>query len=209
MKNQTAPYEALVLGLGNILWADEGFGVRAVEAFHSTYRDRTDISVIDGGTMGPYLINDVMDAKRLLILDCCELKSEPGTLKVLRDDDIKIWSSTKISAHQTGMNDVLAKAWMMGYEPEAITVIGVQPEELEDYGGSLTDKVRAHLDEAVRLAAEELAKWGLPVEQRATGETVSALGAEPLSMRYYEAGRPSESDAYRKGDIRFMRHTEE
>ena len=33
--------EVLVLGLGNILWADEGFGVRAVEAFHAAYRDRT------------------------------------------------------------------------------------------------------------------------------------------------------------------------
>ena len=30
--------EALVLGIGNLLWADEGFGVRAVEALHAAYR---------------------------------------------------------------------------------------------------------------------------------------------------------------------------
>jgi len=197
-------HEVLVLGLGNILWADEGFGVRAVEAFHAAYRDRPDVEVLDGGTLGPYLINAVMDAKRLLILDCCELKAEPGTLRVLRDEEVKTWSSTKISAHQTGMNDVLAKAMLMGYEPEALTVIGVQPCELEDYGGSLTEKVRAHLADAVRLAAEELARWGCPVEHRDVDEKVASLSVDPLSMSAYENGRPSEAQAPRSGDVRFM-----
>ena len=27
----------LILGIGNILWADEGFGVRVVEAFNDKY----------------------------------------------------------------------------------------------------------------------------------------------------------------------------
>lgn len=197
-------YEALVLGLGNILWADEGFGVRAVEAFHATYQDRADVHVLDGGTLGAYLMNAVMESRRLLILDCCELKAEPGTLKVLRGDEIKTWSSTKISAHQTGMNDVLAKAMVMGYEPEKITVIGVQPCELEDYGGSLTPRVRAHLIEAVELAAQELAAWNLPVEKRPAGEKVTSLSFDSLGMTLYEENRPSEESAPREGDTRFM-----
>lgn len=197
-------HEALVLGLGNILWADEGFGVRAVEAFHEAYADRSDVEVLDGGTLGAYLINSVMDAKRLLILDCAELKAAPGTLRVLRDDEIRLWSSTKLSAHQTGMNDVLAKATLMGYEPEAITVIGVQPNELEDYGGSLTDVVRARVDEAVQLAADELKRWGLPVEKREAGEKATPLTMDALSVTAYESGRPSEEEAPREGDIRFM-----
>ena len=175
--------EVLVLGLGNILWADEGFGVRAVEAFHAAYRDRNDVDVMDGGTLGSYLMNAVMDAKRLLILDCCDLKEEPGTLRVLRDDDIRVWSSTKISAHQTGMNDVLAKAMLLGYEPEAITVIGVEPWS---------------------LAADELRRWGFPVQKREKGETVTDLGAGAVEQDVYESGRPSEEQAPRSGDVRFM-----
>lgn len=196
--------EVLVLGLGNILWADEGFGVRAVESFHATYRDRNDVDVMDGGTLGSYLMNAVMDAKRLLILDCCDLKEKPGTLRVLRDDDIRVWSSTKISAHQTGMNDVLAKAMLLGYEPEAITVIGVEPCDLEDYGGSLTEKVRARVPEAVQIAAEELCRWGFPVQKREKGEVVTDLGAGAVEQDVYENGRPSEEAAPRTGDVRFM-----
>ena len=196
--------EVLVLGLGNILWADEGFGVRAVESFHATYRDREEIEVMDGGTLGSYLINAVMEAKRLLILDCCELKAEPGTLRVLRDDEIRIWSSTKISAHQTGMNDVLAKAALLGYEPEAITVIGVEPCELEDYGGSLTEKVRARVPQAVQLAAQELDRWGVLGQLRVKGETVAEWAAGAREQDVYESGRPSEEAAPRTGDVRFF-----
>ena len=159
---------------------------------------------MDGGTLGSYLMNAVMDAKRLLILDCCDLKAKPGTLRVLRDDDIRVWSSTKISAHQTGMNDVLAKAMLLGYEPEAITVIGVEPCDLEDYGGSLTEKVRARVPEAVQIAAEELRRWGFPVQKREKGEVVTDLGAGAVEQDVYENGRPSEEAAPRTGDVRFM-----
>ena len=62
-------YEALVIGIGNILWADEGFGVRAVEAYHKKFSEDRRVRVIDGGTLGAYLINEVMDAKRVLIFD--------------------------------------------------------------------------------------------------------------------------------------------
>lgn len=46
--------EVLVLGIGNILWADEGFGPRCVEHFHRLYEDRPEVRVEDGGTLGFY-----------------------------------------------------------------------------------------------------------------------------------------------------------
>ena len=113
MNNSSCGTEVLVLGIGNLLWADEGFGVRAIEAFQHHFDDHPSLRLMDGGTLGHYLINEVMAANRILLFDCCDLKSEPGTLRLLRDDEIKIWSSTKISAHQTGMNDVLATAAIM------------------------------------------------------------------------------------------------
>ena len=41
-------FEVLVLGIGNILWADEGFGPRCVEHFHRLYEDRPEVRVEDG-----------------------------------------------------------------------------------------------------------------------------------------------------------------
>lgn len=200
-------YEVLVMGIGNILWADEGFGVRAVERYHEKFADDCRVRVIDGGTLGAYLINEVINARRLLIFDCCDLKAAPGTMRLLRGDEIKIWSATKISPHQTGMNDVLATAMLRGYEPEKLTVIGVQPKELEDYGGSLTETVKAAIEPAVDCAAKELADWGFVPKLRSPGSEVSTLGDETLEMSTYESERPDEEAACRTGDSRFFRRS--
>lgn len=200
-------YDVLVMGIGNILWADEGFGVRAVERYHEKFADDCRVRVIDGGTLGAYLINEVINARRLLIFDCCDLKAAPGTMRLLRGDEIKIWSATKISPHQTGMNDVLATAMLQGYEPEKLTVIGVQPKELEDYGGSLTETVKAAIEPAVDCAAKELADWGFVPKLRSPGSEVSTLGDETLEMSTYESERPDEEAACRTGDSRFFRRS--
>ena len=56
--------EALVLGIGNVLWADEGFGVRAVEALNAAYRFPAGVVLQDGGTLGLTLYEAVASARR-------------------------------------------------------------------------------------------------------------------------------------------------
>ena len=41
--------DVLVLGIGNVLWADEGFGVRAVEALHAGWTFPPEVRLMDGG----------------------------------------------------------------------------------------------------------------------------------------------------------------
>ena len=129
--------EVLVLGIGNLLWADEGFGVRAVEALHAAYEFPAGVTLQDGGTLGLMLYEPVARAKRVLVFDVIDFGLPPGTLRVLRDGDVPAWGRTKLSPHQTSFNDVLALAQMNGRTPGEIVAIGVQPVELNDFGGSL------------------------------------------------------------------------
>ena len=138
------------------------------------------------------------------MFDAVDYGLPPGTLKLLRDGEVPAWGRTKLSPHQTGFNDVLALAQLHGRAPEAITVIGVQPEELGDFGGSLRDSVRARLPEAVELAASELCAWGVPGLRRERGAPFEPLNATSLALDRYEAGRPSADDACRVGDARLL-----
>ena len=54
-------YKAVIMGVGNILWADEGFGNRAVEAFNKKWRTPENVQVIDGGTLGYFLQEFIED----------------------------------------------------------------------------------------------------------------------------------------------------
>lgn len=194
---------ALILGIGNILWADEGFGVRCVERFHQQFRTAPDVLVLDGGTLGAYLLNLIEQTDHLLIFDCVDFHREPGTLQVLRDEQIALWSSTKLSAHQDGLNDVLSIAALQGHLPPHICIVGAQPEQLQDYGGSLTPTLLACLEPAVALGVEQLRAWSIEPVRREPSETVQPLCALSLVQDVYEKQRPSQQEACRDGDIRF------
>jgi hydrogenase maturation protease len=197
--------EALALGIGNVLWADEGFGIRAVEALHAAYAFPDAVEVVDGGTLGLYLFELIASARRVLLFDAIDFGLLPGTLRVFRDGEVPAWGAVKMSPHQTGFNDVLALAALRGRGPEKITLVGVQPCELEDLGGSLTDAVRARVAEAVEIGARELAAWGFPGERRAADASYPPLNASPLALEDYEGNRPSAEDACRIGDPRVLR----
>lgn len=208
----TAPLPAtpaprvLVLGIGNLLWADEGFGVRAVEALHQRYATPDHVSIVDGGTQGLYLLDQVCSCSRLLVLDAIDFDLAPGALRVLRDDEVPVWADQVLSLHQASFQELLSLAHLRERFPERVTLIGVQPAVLDDLGGSLSPPVRARIDEAVALAVRELAAWGIEARpRRAPPDEV--LGAAALALQHYEGQRPSAAAACRMGDARFLRRS--
>ena len=197
-----------MLGLGNVLWADEGFGVRAVEALNAAYVFPAGVTAMDGGTQGLSLYGCVTSSRRVLVLDAIDFGLPPGTLRVLREDEVPAWAATRLSPHQVGFHDVLAAAQVNGVAPESVVVVGVQPVDLTDFGGSLREPVRARLAEAVECAARELAAWGFPGTPRPAGGPVPPLNAGALALDAYESGRPSEAEACRVGDLRVLARTQ-
>jgi hydrogenase maturation protease len=193
----------LVLGIGNILWADEGFGVRCVEELHRRWSFPDDVLVMDGGTQGLYLVHYVQAARRVIVFDAIDYGEQPGALKLVRGDEVpKFTGAKKMSLHQTGFQDVLSAAELLGGTLDDILLIGVQAQELEDYGGSLTDPVRAQMEPALAIACRQLADWGYPAVARRDAPAQLLHGG--IALDDYEAGRPSPDDACRVGDSRFF-----
>lgn len=186
-------FDTLVLGIGNVLYADEGFGIRTVEAFNAAYSFPPDVRVMDGGTQGIFLLPWVRSAKHLLIFDAVDFGMQPATLKLVRGDDVPCFmGAKKVSMHQAGFQEVLASADLTGSLPAELALVGVQPELLNDYGGSLTSGVRGRIDEAVELACEVLRDWGIEPRRREQPLSGSEqTGPTPLDMHDYEIGRPT------------------
>lgn len=197
------PERVLVLGIGNVLWADEGFGVRCVERMAETHALPANVRLLDGGTQGLYLLPFLEEADALIVFDAVDFGFTPGTLVTMRDEDVPAFmGAKKMSLHQTGFQDVIATAQLMGYCPRRMTLIGCQPVELEDYGGSLRPAVAEQIDHAIAEAVRELRAWGIEV---AKGATESNDLVDPsLARDVYERGRPSEDEACRIGDHRFF-----
>ncbi|RQH07068.1 HyaD/HybD family hydrogenase maturation endopeptidase [Paraburkholderia dinghuensis] len=201
----------VVLGIGNVLWADEGFGVRAVERLNALWRWPDNVELVDGGTQGLALLPFVESADRLIVLDAVDFGLEPGTLDVREGDAVPAClNARKMSLHQAGFSDVLACAQLKGHYPAELVLIGVQPVELDDFGGSLRPAVRAQIEPAVAVACEWLRRWGaLPIARDETDAPAAPLNASGLSLSRYEDERPSEQRANRQGDTRFWHPPEQ
>ncbi|MBD3787689.1 MAG: HyaD/HybD family hydrogenase maturation endopeptidase [Sphingomonadales bacterium] len=199
----TRPERVLILGIGNVLWADEGFGVRCVEEMAETCALPDGVSLLDGGTQGLYLLPFLEEADALIVFDAIDFGYAPGTLKVLRDEDVPAFmGAKKMSLHQTGFQDVIATAQFLGRCPERLTLIGCQPVELEDYGGGLRPAVDAQIAPAIAEAVAELARWGIAVTPGRTA--AEDLADQAIRRGAYEQGRPPADTACRIGDARFF-----
>jgi hydrogenase maturation protease len=144
----------------------------------------------------------------VLVFDAIDFGLEPGSLRVLRGREVPAWAGTKMSLHQQSFQELLAIADLQGRFPPKLTLIGVQPERLADFGGSLSECVRERLPLAVELAALELAGWGFAAQPRC-GAAPERLNAEALALPAYESGRPPETEACRVGDARFLNRRHE
>ncbi|MEW5738957.1 MAG: HyaD/HybD family hydrogenase maturation endopeptidase [Myxococcota bacterium] len=195
---------ALVMGIGNLLWADEGFGLRCLEALHQRFDAPAGVELLDGGTQGMYLVNAVADAERLLVFDAIDYGLAPGTLKLVRDDEVPRFAGVrKMSLHQTTFQEVLLAAAMLGKSPAKVTLVGVQLCAMDDFGGPLSPPVAAALESAVEAGVKELAAWGFPLARR-TSPAPQPVFAHALERSRYEAERPGPDVVCREGDARFL-----
>lgn len=163
----TVPAPVLVLGMGNILLEDEGLGVRALEILQERYLIPDGVELLDGGTTGMGLLDDIMSREHLLVLDAVQTGDPPGTMVRMTDDQVPVYFGLRITPHQLGLADVLATLQLTGEQPGSVTVLGLVPESLE-LALELSPGINARMGTLVESAVEELEKLGFKLAAKAT-----------------------------------------
>ncbi len=147
-----------VVGLGNLLFGDEGFGVECVRSLESVAQWPSSVNFVDGGTQGIYLLDYFESCDALLVFDSIiPVEFEPKVY-LYRDEELPAFIHRKMSAHQMGLSELLGVARLHDRVPGSIVLIGAPPHSL-DLGSGLSDLMRRHLAEAVCLGREVLDGW--------------------------------------------------
>lgn len=150
----------LVLGVGNILLRDEGLGVRAIEELERAYTFAPGVELVDGGTCGLELLDNLKGRDLLLIIDAMRNGGPPGSVYRLSDREVPAHFHTRITPHQLGISDLLATLGLMEALPARLVLFGVEPADLST-GLGLSAPVAQALDRVVAAVAAELADYGL------------------------------------------------
>lgn len=150
---------AVVLGVGNTIRADEGIGVRVVEALERDYQLPEEVVAIDGGTSSMEMLEDLSHLDFLVVVDAIVDGKPPGTLIKLAGDAVPVFFRRNLSPHGIGLSDVLAALEFLGAEPRETVILGVQPLSL-DLATELTPTIAACVLPLVTQVVAELSARG-------------------------------------------------
>ena len=149
--------DTLVLGLGNLVHADDGAGVHAIQNLTTDPRVPPGIVLLDGGTLGLGLINHISGVRRLLVIDAIDAARPPGT--VLRFEGKALQGLPgKASVHSLGFADLMIALQLLGETPPELVVLGVQPHSVE-WGAELTQPVALALPRLIDIVIAQLDSW--------------------------------------------------
>jgi len=151
-----------VLGVGNILMQDEGFGVRVVEKLLAQYSFPENVQVLDGGTLGMELLRFLVGTDRLILVDAVNGNLPPGSLYQFNHDEVKAYFKEKVSMHELGIQDVLAVIEVLEKPAKEIKILGVQPLTV-DIGLELTPIVTVAVESIVQKVLSVLQEWQIEV----------------------------------------------
>lgn len=153
----------LILGIGNTLLADEGVGVRAMEALRERMKragTADSIEFLDGGTLSFTLAVPIAECDALVVFDAAMVDGPPGSVDRFEGEamDRFLGENRKASVHEVGLLDLMAITRLTGHWPRRRALIGVHPEKV-DWGEALTPTVAAAVERMCALAEELIAEW--------------------------------------------------
>ena len=181
----------LILGIGNILFGDEGIGVHMINYLEEKYNFKGphQVDLIDGGTLAQRLIPIIVEYDKVFIFDCVDVdEGNIGDVYFFDFLDVPECVTWQGSAHEVEMLQTLEMIYMMGDLPET-KIIGVVPYVIgEDTTFSLTDEVVKASKLMEKILIDNLKKLGVEVEVK--NEDVDIRKIAKVS---YKRGVPEES----------------
>ena len=154
----------LIVGVGNILFSDEGLGVRALEYLEKHYHIPKELTLLDGGTMGLTLVDCLADARKVIIVDAIRGGNPPGFVYSLEFKDVPSHIKPLFSLHQLGVNELVGVSKLLHKELD-IVLAGMEPMELSP-STELSAVVRLRMPLLAEAIKKEVKKSGVRMRKR-------------------------------------------
>jgi hydrogenase maturation protease len=155
---QSRQLRVCVVGIGNVLLGDDGFGPLVVEMFRSTYECGSSVEIRDLGTPGLDIAPYLYDADLVVLVDAVHAEEAPGTLCLYCEGDLlSRRAQLRLTAHDPGVQQSLAQLRLAGHGPSELVIVGAVPESCglgEDISAAVM-KICSHaVDQIARLLTE-------------------------------------------------------
>jgi len=157
----------LVLGIGNVMFSDEGVGVHLCHLLKEKYTYTSamnSLDFVDGGTLAERLIPIIAEYDQLMVFDCVDANDgKIGDVYFFDFENIPKSISFQGSAHEVEMLQTLKMMDMVGDRPPT-KIIGIIPEVVNDTTLSLTNKIKIGSNLMEKIFLKQIKEFGFEYE---------------------------------------------
>ncbi len=174
-----------LIGMGNIMFHDEGVGTYLAKYIEANYQPHERLEIVDGGLLGFSLMTYYQEFDKILVVGINSKEGEPGGIFHYSGEEMIAMGSTRQTANEvelTMMLEICSFHEEMG-EVELITMI---PEDIEAVKNGLTATALSAMPQLLEKTLDALAEEGIvlnPKEPPVSFEAVIEATANPMTPR--------------------------
>jgi len=140
--------------------ADEGIGTVLVDELSKLALagklPSENIEYYDGGCGGMYLLHTIAERKKAILIDCCLMGTEPGTIRRFTPDDVNsVKQMAHLSLHEVDILKVLELAKQIGQCPDDIVIFGIEPVSIAQQL-HLNEPIQAKIPDYIETIKSEI-----------------------------------------------------
>jgi hydrogenase maturation protease len=150
--------KTIVLGVGNRLMGDDGFGPRVIEELQKREVPPY-VELMDAGVGGMAILSWIEGADKVVIIDSVQTNNEPpGTVYRFTDKELPPSDMFMLSLHDLNLVDTINIGRVVQKMPDEIVIYGVEVKRVAEFVDGLTPEVEAAMKEVIDLVMEEIRK---------------------------------------------------
>ncbi len=164
----------IVIGVGNLLFKDEGVGILAAKYLEENYKFEGDIEIIDGGTLGFKLMTYFQEYDNVIILDTVSIEDKVGDIYRLPSDVLLGLGQYRKTAHEVEIVEMLEICSVLDKHAE-VTIIGIIPEDIVSVQIGLTKTIEGKFMGLINQAIIDIENLGIKVEKNDEQKSIAQI----------------------------------
>ncbi|MFY9073352.1 HyaD/HybD family hydrogenase maturation endopeptidase [Malaciobacter mytili] len=150
----------IVIGVGNLLFKDEGVGIYASKYIEENYKFEGNLEIVDGGTLGFKLMSYFQDYDNVIILDTVSIEDKVGGIYRLPSDVLLGLGNYRKTAHEVEIVEMLEICSVLKKHAQ-VTIIGIIPQDIEKVEIGLTSEIEQAFEGFINTAITEIESIGV------------------------------------------------
>ncbi len=155
----------IIIGVGNLLFCDDGIGVIASQYLRTNYSFFPELEILDGGTLGFGLIEYFTQYDNVFILDTLSLNDSIGSMYKIPAQVLLAQGGYKNTAHEVEVVAMLEAASLSDKRAE-VTVFGIVPSDIETVCIGLSASLEKQFLPFIELVLEGVKSLNIDVNSK-------------------------------------------